>query len=781
MPKVYDQQVSWQPAGTQKMQYDRLQDFITPAMEDAARSADNIQQAIVEMQDRQVADAAEALAQNQADIIKNFDEFSLENPQGEMVNRSMKEWDKFIAEMPVEARRRFERNNPKAREIFQLKSEEAATKRARQYTTAAKKADVNRLAQDVIARGGDAEGIQGLLQQEYDKAGKTMTPDDLLEYQQLLGHTTQQGAIDDAISHGNLWRAQKLNENREFTTNLSPAEIARNRETILKLWEKKLKEDEDGSGNGKTTAKGGSLYNSMVMTQQQDNGYADTAGIAQRAISVYNMISGGASMNSVILQTAVKDDKGNVIPVISPDTIIAGGKTLEQVYKMYPEQRQKLMKSAKEAATVDNSPAMTVARQETQRLAALAWDAEHADSDEKKIEAEEQRDSLVLKMASDGTLDVIKFAYPEGFTKEAEAAYNAALARNDQETQTMTSASQVYGTGRANVGDRTYNASDVLQVMPLPHTPANEAEALIENARWTGKMSKADLLIPQKVSSDVASMRLSGSESDLVRVGLAEKQGKVPRGFSKQYMEDLQSLKDGVVPMCLSKRDVTYKEYNDCLEKKGWQGSPYSVGTDYDSEKQKVTMLAASGRILARSNGKSKEADYNEGTYAWALDVADGIILNEVLKNPVYRQESGLDGVGIQLLNSTARTYRQNLRDSGKFSEYIDTSHFPDNGFDSFNPNKKKECAANIKQSALYDFVNQRIVSLGGKADSPQAEAIAEYMRGAIRGKDIKMKVDLNKDTEYKTVDPSRRGIGKVANKNIVDITKPIFKANEEE
>ena len=133
------------------------------------------------------------------------------------------------------------------------------------------------------------------------------------------------------------------------------------------------------------------------------------------------------------------------------------------------------------------------------------------------------------------------------------------------------------------------------------------------------------------------------------------------------------------------------------------------------------------------------------------------------------------------VLNSTARGFRQNLRANGKFDEYIDTSHFNDNGFDPFNPNDKPECATDIKKSSLYDFVNTRIVSLGGKANSPQAEKIAEYLRGAIKGRDIKMEAGYNKKTEYKTVNPENRGIGKVSKAKANNVVKSILKANEEE
>lgn len=795
MPRVYDQQISWQPTGTQKMQYDKLQDYISPALDNAARAAENVQQAIVEMQDKEVADAAAEVAQKQADIINNFDEFSLQDPQGEMVNRSMKEWDKFMADMPVAARRRFDRNNPKAREIFKLKTEEAATKRAREYTTAKKKADVNRTSQDIIAGAVGPDGkvnpakVKERLQYEYDNAGRTMTPDDLVEYQKLLGSTTQQGAIMDAISRGQLAEAKALNEDREFTANLSPEQIAKNRQSIQRLMNGGSG-DGDGSGSGSGNTKGGSLYNTLLL------GNGDAAGAAINAMSVYNAIASGLSMEDVLKKTALRDDNGellvdengNFYPIMSPDDVIFGGKTLREIYdNMYPEERQKFMKKAKEAAMVENTPAMVFARAEVGHLNELITESQDSSlTADARQAATEKVDIQVFKMLNNGSADILQLGADDGFKATFLKALDAALARNDQENQTMASVSNIYGIGRADVGTPVYDATaDMFNVIPLPQTPANETQAMFEDFKWTGKMSKADLVIPQKVSSNVSGIKLSGSVRDYLPVKAAEERGEVPRGFSQQYLSDVESLSDGITPMCLT-NDVTFQEYADCLYKKGWR-VPYSQTAEFDQEKRNTANMAASGRILARTGGKSKEADYNEGTYAWALDVVDGLIMNEIFKNDVYKQEAGLQNVTVQQLNTSARDYRQELRDKGLFDKYIDTSHFADNGFDSWNPNRIKECAADIKQSALYDFVNDRIYNLGGgklgggKLDTPQAEKIAEFLRGAIKGKDIKMKADVNLNAGYKTANPGLRGAGKVAQYKMTSITKSILKANEEE
>ena len=150
-------------------------------------------------------------------------------------------------------------------------------------------------------------------------------------------------------------------------------------------------------------------------------------------------------------------------------------------------------------------------------------------------------------------------------------------------------------------------------------------------------------------------------------------------------------------------------------------------------------------------------------------------------KNEVYANESGLKGVTIKILNDSALVARQNLRETGKFDEYIDTSHFSDNGYDPFEPNAKPECAADIKQSALYDFVNRRIMSLGGTADSPQAEKIAGFMRGAIKGRNIKMKADYNPKTEFKTVNPANRGASGVIAQKTDKIVNPVLNATKED
>ena len=574
MPKVYEQQVSWQPANGARMQYDKIQDMITPALENAARDADEVQQSIVAMQDKQVADAAEALAKRQSDIIKNFDEFSLKDPQGEMVNRSMKEWDKFIAEMPVEARRRFERNNPKAREIFELKSKEAATSRARQYTTAKKKADVDRTAQDIIARGVTPEGIKAMLQQEYDSAGKTMTPEDFIEYQQLLGAATQQGAIKDAISHGNLARAQALNDDREFTVNLSPEKIANNRDSINRLLDKESGGDGSGSGSGSGsgTSKGGSLYSSFILAQQE-SGFYDPAGAAQEAISVYQAIASGKPRE--LLYARGIDD----------NTVIAGGKTLGQIYdKMYPEQRQKLMEDASKAAMLGNTPAMIAARTAVGNVSELVVEATKAPDYVKKQEATDRADILVGRLIENGGAKVIELGAEDGYKNVLRNAIDARAARADQMNQTVVSASALYGVGRADLSSQYSRWNKEIEeanaalglnyspVMPLPKTPANEAQAMIDNLSWTGKMSKADMIVPQRVDPKIADIKMvdwvSGNQGQALLKDM-ERGGQVPKGMVEQWNKEHDDIMKGITPMCLT-NDVTFKEYADCLAENGW-------------------------------------------------------------------------------------------------------------------------------------------------------------------------------------------------------------------
>lgn len=821
MPKVYDQQVSWQAANGARMQYDKIQDMITPALENAARDADQVQQSIVAMQDKQVANAADALAKRQSEIIKNFDEFSLKDPQGEMVNRSMKEWDKFIADLPYEARNRFERNNPKAREIFELKSKEAATARARQYTTAEKKANVNKKAQEIIARGVTPEGIKKALQEEYADADKTMFVDDALEYRQLLGSITQQGAIKDAMSHGNLAYAKALNDDPEFTAFLSPEKIANNAESIQRLIDA---ENGTGSGDGTsggTKTKRGSLYDNLVISEQNAGRNADTSSAAQRSISVYQAISGGKSIENIkaMGDIPILDEKGNpvldkngnpvVLHTIDEDTVIAGGKTLKQIYeKMYPAERQKLMDEATSAVMKGNNPASNAAMGMVTDITMLATEARNADTEAKKQEATDKLDIMIGGLIESGGANMIKSAAPNEYNNVFNNEVVARKARQAQMEQTMQSVSTIYGFGRADLSSQysrwNREFDEASSVMPLPHTPINEAQAMIDNISMMGQMSKADMIVPHKVDESVANVRMlaikreggiagdilssvtamggertlagNGREDSwaIMEAAQMEARGKVPRGFASQYKEDLENLRNGITPMCLT-NGVTAQEYADCLAKNGWS-SPYSQTMEYDREKRNVTNLAATGRIWGR-NGGEEDAGYNEGTYAWALDVVDGLIINEILKNEVYKEESGLGYTTIEMINSSALIARQNLREIGKFDEYIDTSHFSDNGFDPFNPNGKPECAADIKQSALYDFVNNRIRELGGKADSPQAERLAAFMRGAIKDRDIKMKAAYNANKELKTANPKLRGASGVIKVRTNKVTENVLKA----
>ena len=158
MPKVYDQQISWQAPATQKMQYDKLQDFITPALQNVTKASQNATDLMVEIGDKRAAGELEQAAKDAAFDIENWQDFSEpEKTQDKMVESAMAKYDAVMANLDPSTRRRMDMYNPKAREIYEVKAKEKAADVSYNYAYKAIDAnmdnDIGRMIEEKAPQG----------------------------------------------------------------------------------------------------------------------------------------------------------------------------------------------------------------------------------------------------------------------------------------------------------------------------------------------------------------------------------------------------------------------------------------------------------------------------------------------------------------------------------------------------------------------------------------------------------------------------------------------------
>ena len=268
MPKVYEQQVSWQATNTQKMRYDALQDFISPALERANQSTQQAMEALRQIGDKQAASELEQAARDSAAEIENWQDFSEpEKTQDKMVASAMEKYDKVMASLDPATRNRINMYNPKSREIYELKAKEKASDVS--YDYAYKEAvtnldsDVGRLINE--SNPENPETVKAAVDNHLDKMRQTMRPRDFLTYSKSVKSTAEKGLVDWYVAHGDLNKALATMENDKYTGDVNESIRA----SYIKAIKKAQKDGED------TDVEGANMVDTLVhMRQSPQYAYA---------------------------------------------------------------------------------------------------------------------------------------------------------------------------------------------------------------------------------------------------------------------------------------------------------------------------------------------------------------------------------------------------------------------------------------------------------------------------------------------------------------------------
>lgn len=250
MPKVYEQQLSWQPANNSRVQYDRLQDFITPALENATRASNNAMEALRQVGDKRAASELEQASRDAAYEIDNWTDFKEpEKTQDKMVASAMEKYDKVFASLDPATQRRMDLYNPKAREIFEIKAKEKAANASYDYAYRDAMAnldnDVGRMINE--SKPEDSMSVKSAMDAHLETMKKTMRPADYLAYKKAFQPTAEKGLVDWYIAHGRLGDALSSVMNDDITGDVNESTRASYVKAIKQAMKDKNDSDEVGT------------------------------------------------------------------------------------------------------------------------------------------------------------------------------------------------------------------------------------------------------------------------------------------------------------------------------------------------------------------------------------------------------------------------------------------------------------------------------------------------------------------------------------------------------
>lgn len=287
MPKVYDQQISWQAPATQKMQYDRLQDFITPALQNVTKASQNATDLMVEIGDKRAAGELEQAAKDAAFDIENWQDFSEpEKTQDKMVESAMAKYDAVMANMDPSTRRRMDMYNPKAREIYEVKAKEKAADVTYNYAyktdTANIDNDVGRMITERAPEGPEA--VKAYVDEHLAKKQKELRPADYNVYSKAVKANAQKGLIDWYVAYGNLDKAIECVKNDRYAGDINESVRANYLKALTKA------KSDKSSGSGDDDLSGSNLVDTLVRVEGDtpQEAYAKMTRLTSALESRYN-------------------------------------------------------------------------------------------------------------------------------------------------------------------------------------------------------------------------------------------------------------------------------------------------------------------------------------------------------------------------------------------------------------------------------------------------------------------------------------------------------------
>lgn len=744
MPKVYEQQISWQPANGPRVQYDRIQDFITPALENANRASQNAMEALRQVGDKRAASELEQAARDAAYDIDNWQDFSEpEKTQDKMVASAMERYDKVFANLDPATQRRMDLYNPKAREIFEVKAREKAANAS--YSYAYKDAmenldgDVGRMINE--SNPEDSASVKKSMNAHLETMKKTMRPADYLTYEKALKPTAEKGLVDWYIAHGKLGDALSSVMNDGVT----------------------------GDVNESTRAS----YLKAIKTAMKDKNDSDEVGTNLMDTLIHKGLPQGqayAVMSELV--AAIENDSEPDAQILEKygELPLVGGFNYYQLHNM--DRTKAIGIIDKTYKSIGKSSAV----QEEARAAFIPLMVEWA----RVTETENGVTSLKKDMDIDQLAIMWNKFKKAGYVKVLDTTNNSDMSKTMTEIgDAIRKRNQSAAVAFDNLGNNmsaVYNSPVFRETFPMPAT--KEAAAM-----WDAKEQQQQILNTQKVydnikafdniHKDILSKKKGPTQYESMRSELKQmrESGEISEQRYKEalrYLYDLSEGKASVTYPCLVS-GTSAREWNQCL-------SSYGFGMASDA----VKYDAKQDRGMHEWSANLRDAEKKYGVVYDAGTVGDvyQVLLSRISLSaniPGQAELYGIDNPGI-LTGSFMAEVMSDLRAlrGGELNNLVDltnnSSLYKEKGGDyegiSWNPaNPSPETATDITKSKQYQLIGdiEQVLSmhLGRNIvfDENEKKKMALEIRQISSGKRHKVKSDTSESERKELTDGRAQAI----------------------
>ena len=243
MAKIYDAQIQWQSPSGHRFQAQPLEDYISAGLAEVSKAAGQASEGIQRLHDIDATERMKQAGVEAANYIDNFEDFSGDNYMEKMQANAMQIWDDAYSQLDEPTKRRFEMNNPKARDIFEFTVSKSAVEKTFNHQATQYTRQIPSIANQIVELK-DPNLIKKALQEKVfeltEKSG--MRADDAEKVVDTLQLTVAEGAIRQAIGEGRLSDAAALNNDLEFAFPLTPDKRAQNNVLIQNALNEKEKE-----------------------------------------------------------------------------------------------------------------------------------------------------------------------------------------------------------------------------------------------------------------------------------------------------------------------------------------------------------------------------------------------------------------------------------------------------------------------------------------------------------------------------------------------------------
>lgn len=315
MARIYDSQIEWQAPTAHRFQAQPLKDYISNGLANVAQASAQASEGIQKIRDQDAASKMKLAASAAQDYIDNFEDYSAENYMDVMEANAMKFWDDAFASLDEPTKRRFEQNNPEARDIFNLKVHESATDKTFKHIYSEYDRRVPMMANEITALD-DPNEIKSILEATVDSILNTsgMRAEDAEKIIDKLREEVSKGAINQMIGEGRLEEAAALTNDLQFSALISPSDRAKINTTIQKeLKAKEEKKEKEPSESEKQKAIRDTVFNGARSALSDAYDVAKARGESSKWADMFYKFLNDFQEGKLSDVYNIYDDDGNIV------------------------------------------------------------------------------------------------------------------------------------------------------------------------------------------------------------------------------------------------------------------------------------------------------------------------------------------------------------------------------------------------------------------------------------------------------------------------------------